>query len=212
MTYSIVARSGDSLGVATATCTLAVGAAVPAAAPGVGAVATQARTNRAFRARGLKLLRAGAAPDEVLAAFAQEDTAFGERQVAVLDADGRGAVWTGPECLAWAGGWVRPDVVVAGNLLAGREVLEKMDAAFAAHPSQPLADRLLAALAAGEDAGGDRRGRQSAALLVVAGPQDCGWPPPTIVDLRVDDHADPVGELGRLLALDPAAGSSAGAP
>lgn len=205
MTFSIVARSGDTLGVATATCTLAVGAGVPAAAPGVGAVATQARTNRAFRARGLALLHAGVAPPDVLTVLGEEDTGFAERQVALLDATGRGAVWTGPRCLPWAGGWTRPDVALAGNLLAGQEVLEAMDAAFTARPDLPLAARLLAALTAGDRAGGDRRGRQSAAVVVVSGTDDGGWPPDAVVDLRVDDHADPVGELGRLLALDGAA-------
>lgn len=207
MTFSIVARSGDALGVATATCTLAVGAAVPAAAPGVGAVATQALTNRAFRARGLALLRTGADPRAVLETFAGEDADFDRRQVAVLDAGGRGAVWTGPGCLPWAGAWTGPDVVVAGNLLTGPEVLEAMRTAFAADPSAALAERLVAALAAGEGAGGDRRGRQSAALVVVSGSDDGGWPPPTAVDLRVDDHTDPVAELRRILSLD-----AAGAP
>lgn len=211
MTFSIVARSGDTLGVATATCTLAVGAAVPAAAPGVGAVATQARTNRAFRSRGLELLRAGVAAPDVLAVLGEEDAGFPQRQVALLDAGGRGAVWTGPECLPWAGGWVRPDVALAGNLLTGREVLEAMDAAFAAAPDAPLATRLLAALTAGDRAGGDRRGRQSAAVVVVAGTDDGGWPPDAVVDLRVDDHRDPVGELGRLLDLDGAAEAPAAA-
>lgn len=201
MTFSIVARSGDSLGVATATCTLAVGAVVPAAAPGVGAVATQARTNRAFRGRGLTLVRDGVAPVDVIAALEAQDPGFAERQVALLDAAGRGAVWTGPQCLPWAGGWAGDGLAVAGNLLTGREVLEAMEEAFTASAGAPLGRRLHAALAAGDAAGGDRRGRQSAALVVVAGQDDGVWPPHTVVDLRVDDGADPVGELGRLLAL-----------
>ena len=212
MTYSIVARSGDALGVATATCTLAVGAAVPAAAPGIGAVATQALTNRAFRGRGLALLRAGTDPRAVLETFAGEDAAFDRRQVAVLDTAGRAAVWTGPQCLPWAGGWTGPDVALAGNLLTGPEVLEAMRAAFAADPAAALADRLVAALAAGDAAGGDRRGRQSAALVIVSGADDGECPPPTAVDLRVDDHTDPVAELRRLLALDAAAGVGTAAP
>ncbi len=207
MTFSIVARSGDALGVATATRSLAVGAIVPAAAPGTGALATQARTNRAFRPRGLALLRDGAAPREVLAAFEREDPGFSRRQVALVDATGRSAVWTGPECHDWAGGWARTDLALAGNLLTGPEVLEAMEAAFTATPDDPLARRLLAALTAGDSAGGDRRGRQSAALVVVAGEDDGGWPPRAQVDLRVDDHPDPVVELGRLLALDEAEAS-----
>ncbi|WP_324651236.1 DUF1028 domain-containing protein [Georgenia sp. H159] len=201
MTFSIVARSGDALGVATATRSLAVGAVVPAAAPATGALATQARTNRGFRSSGLRLMRDGVAPRDVLAALEREDVGFDQRQVALVDASGRGAVWTGPECLPWAGGWSRDGVAVAGNLLVGREVLEAMDAAFAAEPDAPLSRRLLAALTAGDGAGGDRRGRQSAALVVVAGADDGAWPPTTRVDLRVDDHPDPVGELARLVAL-----------
>lgn len=202
MTFSIVARSGDVLGVATATRSLAVGAVVPAAAPGTGALATQARTNRAFRSRGLALLRDGLAPADVLRVLEEEDEGFAMRQVALVSADGRTAVWTGPECTPWAGGWGRTDVAVAGNLLTGREVLEAMDHAFsAADDDAPLDQRLVAALAAGDAAGGDLRGRQSAALLVVAGDAGEAWPPPTVVDLRVDDHPDPVGELVRLADL-----------
>lgn len=212
MTFSIVARHGDVHGVATATRTLAVGAVVPAAAPGVGALATQARTNRAFRSRGLALLREGLAPAEVLDVLEQEDEGYAMRQVALVDATGRTAVWTGSECTPWAGGWGRPDVAVAGNLLTGREVLEAMEAAFAAAADEPLPRRLVAALAAGDAAGGDLRGRQSAALLVVAGEAEPEWPPRTVVDLRVDDHPDPVGELGRLLTLAEAEDAAVPAP
>lgn len=200
MTFSIVARQGDALGVATATRSLAVGAAVPAAAPATGALATQARTNRAFRHRGLALMDDGVAPDDVLATLAREDEGFDRRQVALVDAAGRSAVWTGPGCLPWAGGWSREGLALAGNLLTGREVLEAMDAAYAAEPDAPLVRRLLAALVAGDSAGGDTRGRQSAAILVV-GAGDASGRPGTPVDLRVDDHDDPVRELARLVRL-----------
>lgn len=199
MTFSIVARSEDALGVATATRSLAVGSLVPAVAPGVGAVATQARTNSAFRARGLQLMGQGVAPEDVLTLLADEDPGFAQRQVALVDAAGRGAVWTGHQCLPWAGGWARPGLALAGNILVGREVLEAMEEAFAAAPDQPLARRLLAALQAGDRAGGDRRGRQSAAVVVTPLEGRTDWPPRALVDLRVDDHPGPVDELVRLL-------------
>ncbi len=214
MTFSIVARSEDALGVATATRSLAVGSIVPAVAPGVGAVATQARTNRAFRARGLQLMGAGVHPEDVLTTLAQEDPGFAERQVALVDATGRSAVWTGRQCLPWAGGWARPGLVVAGNILVGRQVLEAMEEAFDAAGEAaagdaageaagrtPLARRLHAALQAGDRAGGARRGRQSAAVVVVPLDGPTAWPPTALADLRVDDHPDPVDELARLLDL-----------
>lgn len=201
MTFSIVARTEDGLGVATATRSLAVGSIVPAVAPGVGAVATQARTNRAFRARGLQLMGAGTDPEDVLTTLADEDPGFAERQVALVDAAGRSAVWTGRQCLPWAGGWARPDLALAGNILVGRQVLEAMEAAFDAAPHEALGRRLLSALQAGDRAGGDRRGRQSAAVVVMPLEGPAEWPPRARVDLRVDDHADPVAELARLLDL-----------
>ncbi|WP_265521504.1 DUF1028 domain-containing protein [Oerskovia flava] len=202
MTFSIVARSADHawLGVATATRSLAVGAAVPAAAAGVGALATQAFTNRAFRAQGLESLRDGAAPDHVLDLLGQGDPGWARRQVAIVDARGRSAVWTGPGCTAWAGSEHGDDYAVAGNLLTGSQVVEAMARTFvAADGSTAFAHLLVDVLRAGQAAGGDARGRQSAALLVVP----CQGAPgtPAHVDLRVDDHADPVAELARLLDL-----------
>ncbi|WP_447924784.1 DUF1028 domain-containing protein [Georgenia muralis] len=203
MTFSIVALSPDGhyLGVATATRTLAVGAVVPAAAPRAGALATQAYTNRTFRSRVLELLRQDVAPAEVLEVLRGEDAEFDHRQLGVVDDAGRSATWTGPGCSAWAGGRHGPRYAVVGNLLTGPEVLDAMESTYlgAATPSFP--QLLVDALRAGESAGGDRRGRQSAALYVVANEAADIAPPVAVVDLRVDDHPAPVAELGRLLGI-----------
>lgn len=207
MTFSIVARMDDGVpgvpgpawGVAVASKFLAVGAAVPGAWSGVGAIATQAFANLAYLPDGRALLAQGESAADVVAALTAADGLAGQRQVGVVDAAGRSATFTGPECFDWAGGLVGDGFAIQGNILAGPEVVDAMAEAWHAHPAAPLARRLLAALLAGDRAGGDRRGRQSAALLVVAEGAGYGGGNDVAVDLRVDDHADPVPELARLL-------------
>ncbi len=209
MTFSIVGHSIDpvgpgdgtvSLGVAVASKFLAVGAAVPAAAADVGAIATQAFANLAYRPDGLQLLRDGSSAQETLDALTAADEGRGQRQAGVVDGTGRAATFTGPGCHDWAGGRTGDGYTVQGNILTGPNVVEAMERAWLASEGR-LADRLLAALAAGDDAGGDKRGRQSAALLVVRAGGGYGGTSDVGVDLRVDDHPAPVPELRRLLDL-----------
>ncbi|BCJ69692.1 DUF1028 domain-containing protein [Polymorphospora rubra] len=203
MTFSIVARSadGDALGVAVASKFLAAGAAVPAAEADVGAVATQSYANLAYKAQALALLRSGVtATDAVAGLIAADSGPRGQRQVGVVGVSGDGATFTGDDCHGWAGGTAGDGYAVQGNMLAGPDVVAAMADAWESTMDEPrLAYRLLAALAAGDDAGGDRRGRQSAALLVVARGQGYGGTSDVLVDLRVDDHVAPVAELARLL-------------
>jgi uncharacterized Ntn-hydrolase superfamily protein len=203
MTFSIVARSADgaALGVAVASRFLAVGAAVPAAEAEVGALATQAHANLAYRPQGLALLRTGVAAAGVVAALVTADAGRDAWQVGVVDRAGPGATFTGNDCHAWAGGVAGEDFAIQGNILTGPEVVDAMRAAWAEARREPFARGLLAALAAGDRAGGDRRGRQSAALLVVRRDGGYGGTTDVEVDLRVDDDADPVPGLGRLLDL-----------
>jgi uncharacterized Ntn-hydrolase superfamily protein len=200
MTFSIVARAGNAYGVAVASKFLAVGAIVPAAEPPVGAIATQSYANVAYRPQGLALLRTGVDAAGVVAGLTAADPGRERRQLGVVAASGPGATFTGAECHDWAGGEAGDGWAVQGNLLAGPQVVAAMrDAWLGGNGDLPLARRLLAALRAGEAAGGDRRGRQSAALLVVAAGQGYGHTGDSLVDLRVDDHPDPVAELARLL-------------
>lgn len=203
MTFSVVARSADgaTFGVAVASKFLAVGALVPAAEAGVGALATQAYANLAYRARGLALLRDGTAAEAVVARLTGEDGGRASRQLGVVGAAGPGATYTGAECHAWAGGRSGDGYAIQGNILTGPAVVEAMRDAWTAATTEPFARRLLAALAAGDRAGGDRRGRQSAALLVVRPGGGYGGTSDVEVDLRVDDDADPLGGLRRLLDL-----------
>jgi uncharacterized Ntn-hydrolase superfamily protein len=205
MTFSIVARSADgaALGVAVASKFLAAGAAVPAALAGVGAVATQSYANLAYRPQALALLGTGtAAADTVRALIAGDAGPVSHRQVGVVGATGEGATFTGADCHDWAGGVAGDGYAIQGNMLAGPAVVTDMEAAWLAEVGTTrLAYRLLAALAAGDRAGGDRRGRQSAALLVVAKGMGYGGTSDVVVDLRVDDHPDPVTETARLLRL-----------
>ncbi len=204
MTFSIVARSADGtqFGVAVASKFLAVGAAVPAAEAAVGAVATQAFANLAYRPDALRLLRAGRTAADALGVLTDADADRAQRQAGVVGASGAGASFTGAECMAWAGGRSGDGYAVQGNILTGPEVVDDMERTFlAVDPAVPLAARLHAALLAGDLAGGDRRGRQSAALLVVTPGGGYGGGSDVLVDLRVDDHPDPVHELGRLLDL-----------
>ncbi|MEZ0581017.1 DUF1028 domain-containing protein [Nocardioides sp. MH1] len=204
MTFSIVARSadGESWGVAVASKFLAVGSAVPAAVAGVGAVATQAWANVAYKGLALAHLDEGATASIALQRLVDEDEGRDHRQVGIVDLDGGAATYTGPSCLDWAGGLTGDGFAVQGNILTGPEVVEAMRDAFEASDADaPLARRLLAALAAGDDAGGDSRGRQSAAVLVVKDGAGYGGFDDVAVDLRIDDHEDPVTELERLLGL-----------
>jgi uncharacterized Ntn-hydrolase superfamily protein len=202
VTFSLVAHDAADgrLGVAVATCALAVGRSVPWARGGVGAIATQAHTDRAYGARGLDLMADGASPEAALHQLLAEDTDADARQVALVDRHGRVSAWTGGSCLSACGHVTGDGFAAQGNMLASRSVIPTMAEAFVAADGE-LADRLLAALAAAEDAGGDVRGRQSAALLVVADePTDRPWDA-VPVDLRVDDAAEPVAELRRLFEL-----------
>ncbi len=204
MTFSIAARSADgqSHGVAVASKFLAVGAAVPAAEAQVGALATQSYANLAYRPQGLTLLRTGVAAADVVAGLTAADPRRAQRQLGVVGATGDGATYTGAECHEWAGGAAGDGYAIQGNVLTGPEVVAEMERAWlASDPGAPLGRRLLDALTAGDRAGGDRRGRQSAALLVVAQGQGYGGTSDVLAELRVDDHADPVPELSRLLDL-----------
>ena len=205
MTFSIVARSEDgaSWGVAVASKFLAVGSPVPAAIAGVGAIATQAEANVAYKPLGLALLDEGATAEVALARLTEDDDGRERRQVGIVDADGGAATYTGSECYSWAGGQTGPGVSIQGNILTGPEVVAAMmDAWRSSDPSAPLARRLLAALVAGDEAGGDKRGRQSAALFVVSEGAGYGGGDDIAVDLRIDDHPAPCGELTRLLDLN----------
>jgi uncharacterized Ntn-hydrolase superfamily protein len=205
VTFSIVARAedGESWGVAVASKFLAVGSAVPAAAAGVGAIATQADANVAYKRLALDHLSDGASAGEVLGRLIGGDEGRDHRQVGIVDADGGSASHTGTACLDWAGGLTGPNHAIQGNILTGPDVVQAMEQAWlGSDPSAPLARRLLAALTAGDAAGGDRRGRQSAALLVVRDGAGYGGGDDTAVDLRVDDHASPIAELARLLELN----------
>ena len=205
MTFSIVARSADgtALGVAVASKFLGAGAAVPAALADVGAVATQSYANLAYRPQALALLGTGVAAAETVRALIAADAGpVAHRQVGVVGAAGDGATFTGEACHDWAGGAAGDGYAIQGNMLAGPRVVDGMRAAWLAEAGNPrLAYRLLAALRAGDGAGGDRRGRQSAALLVVAKGMGYGGTSDVVVDLRVDDHPDPVTELARLMEL-----------
>ncbi len=204
MTFSIVARStdGESWGVAVASKFLAVGSAVPAAVAGVGALATQADANVAYKGLALSHLDEGATAPVALQRLIEEDPGYPHRQVGIVDLDGNAASHTGTECIPWAGGRTGDGYAIQGNCLAGEEVVDEMERAWLeSDATAPLQDRLMAALSAGDDAGGDRRGRQSAAILVVREEAGYGGLDDVAVDLRVDDHEAPIGELQRLLGL-----------
>ena len=205
MTFSIVARSpdGDSWGVAVASKFLAVGSVVPAAVAGVGAIATQAWANVAYKGQALSLLDEGATAAVALQRMLEEDEGRDHRQVGIVDAEGGAASHTGSACLDWAGGHAGDGVAIQGNILAGPQVVEAIREAWEASRDEPrLARRLLGALRAGDAAGGDSRGRQSAALFVVSDGAGYDGGDDVAVDLRVDDHEDPCAELARLLALN----------
>lgn len=202
MTFSIVAAdpvAGD-WGVAVASKFLAVGAVVPYAKAGVGAVATQAWANTDFGPRGLELMAGGSPAPEVLAELIHGDEGRSDRQVGLIDAQGLPATFSGGDCLEWAGGRTGPGFACQGNILVGEPVVAAMVDGFTGGTGD-LVDRLLAALVAGDDAGGDRRGRQSAALLVVREGGGYEGRNDRYVDLRVDDHPQAVTELARVFDL-----------
>jgi uncharacterized Ntn-hydrolase superfamily protein len=204
MTFSIVATDGTAWGVAVASKFLAVGSAVPAARAGVGAIATQSYANLAYRPDGLALLAAGRSAQETLDALTAADEQREQRQAGIVDGHGGAATFSGDECNAWAGGVTGAidgcGYAIQGNILTGADVVEAMEKAWlSSDPQAPFARRLLAALFAGDTAGGDSRGRQSAALFVVTEGGGYGGQGDVAVDLRVDDHERPIPELIRLL-------------
>jgi uncharacterized Ntn-hydrolase superfamily protein len=204
-TFSIMAfdpATGD-LGIAVASKVLGVGSVVPWAKANVGAVATQSAANTAYGPEGLKLLESGQSAKETLSQLTAADAGRDHRQAGIVDAKGNVASFTGSKCLAWAGHFEGDHFVVQGNILTGEEVVKAMAAAYEQArkvEGKSLADWLVAALQAGETAGGDKRGKQSAALLVVRDKAGYGGND-RFVDLRVEDHAQPVGELARLLEV-----------
>jgi uncharacterized Ntn-hydrolase superfamily protein len=202
-TYSICAcdLGVGQWGVATQSKFLAVGSVVPWAAPQVGAIATQAYANPRYGPEGLKLLASGCSADEVVAQLTAADDGREHRQLGVVDAAGRGATFTGSECHAWAGGRVGEGFAAQGNILVSAATIDAAAETFASSGGRPLAERLLDCLAAAQAAGGDSRGQQSAALLVVE--RDGGYAglSDTLIDLRIDDHPRPVEELRRLYGL-----------
>jgi uncharacterized Ntn-hydrolase superfamily protein len=202
-TYSIVACDLEARewGVAVQSKFLAVGAAVPAAEPKVGAIATQAWANLAYRPQGLALLREGYSADDVVRRLVGGDDGREHRQVGVVDAHGRAATYTGSECLDWAGGTTGPGYAAQGNILVSEATVEALASTFEGTQGRPLAQRLLACLTAAQAAGGDRRGQQSAALLVVRKDGGYGGTSDVAVDLRVEDHPAPIEELERIYRL-----------
>ena len=195
MTWSIIARDADgAFGVAVASRAFAVGALCPYARSGVGALSTQALVNLHYATPGLDLLAQGARPEEVIERLTAPDEGRDHRQLHLVDTHGRTAVYTGAKCVDWCGHVAGASYSVAGNMLAGPGVVEATARAYDANAGKPFAARLLAALAAGEQSGGDKRGKQAAALLVYTTER---YP---FLDIRVDDHADPIPELRRLYA------------
>ncbi|MDX1534052.1 MAG: DUF1028 domain-containing protein [Thermoplasmata archaeon] len=201
-TFSIVARDPETgdLGVATQSKFIAVGAVVPWARADVGAVATQAQANVTFGPEGLRRMQGGDTPEEVIARLMEEDPQASVRQVGVVDARGRSAAFTGERCLEWAGHVVGKAFCALGNILASEMVVNAMAAAYEG-TEEPLPERLLAALVAGQGAGGDRRGQQSASLLVVREGGSYGGFTDRYIDLRVDDHPAPITELQRVFQV-----------
>jgi uncharacterized Ntn-hydrolase superfamily protein len=199
-TFSVVAcdLARAEWGVAVASKFLAAGSVVPWAEAGVGAVATQAWANVAYGPRGLELMRGGKSAEDVVVALTRADEGREQRQLGVVDAKGGASTFTGAECLEWAGGVSGADYAAQGNILVSEETVSALARTFEASAGKALAARLLDALAAGQRAGGDSRGQQSAALYVVSPGRGYGGTSDVLVDLRVDDHATPIDELERL--------------
>jgi uncharacterized Ntn-hydrolase superfamily protein len=202
-TYSIAAcdLEAKQWGVAVQSKFLAVGSVVPWAEPQVGAIATQAYANPSYGPNGLALLRDGLSASEVVERLTAEDEGRDERQLGVVDAQGTAASWTGPGCNDWAGHRTGSGYAAQGNILVGEETVAALATTFEANPQLPLAQRLIECLAAAQAAGGDRRGQQSASLLVVQKEGGYAGLSDVLVDLRVDDHERPIQELRRIYEL-----------
>jgi uncharacterized Ntn-hydrolase superfamily protein len=202
MTFSIVARDPQTgeLGIAVQSKFLAVGAVVPWAKAGIGAVATQSWANTSYGPHGLELMAGGLSATEVMEQLIAKDQDRASRQVGIIGIDGAPASFTGDECYPWAGGHVGEHYTCQGNILVGEETVLSMARTFEQAKGH-LADRLVVALAAGQAAGGDSRGQQSAALLVVRQGGGYGGFNDRFIDLRVDDHPQPIDELQRILQL-----------
>lgn len=201
-TFSIVAfdpATGD-LGIAVESKFLSVGAVVPFAEAGVGAIATQSWANTSYGPRGLRMLKQGLTPKQVGAKLVAADKNTSQRQFGIVDAKGRAFTYTGKGCFDWAGGRTGKNFAAQGNILTGAAVVDALAQTFESTRGD-LADRLVAALAAGQTAGGDKRGQESAALLVVRKKGGYGGFNDRYIDLRVDDHPQPIDELKRLLDL-----------
>ncbi|KWV57770.1 pilus assembly protein [Bradyrhizobium macuxiense] len=197
MTWSIIARDSATgqFGIAVATRFFAVGARVPYIAAGVGAIATQAMVNPYYGIDGIALLREGKSPHDAITALLATDPGRDSRQVHVMDAKGRIAAHSGKDCIDWFGNIAGGGFSIAGNMLTGPAVLDETARVYAANDALPFPQRLIKAMLAGEAAGGDKRGKQSAALLIHGADE---W---SALDLRVDDHTDPLRELERLEAV-----------
>jgi uncharacterized Ntn-hydrolase superfamily protein len=194
MTWSIIARdtATGQIGIAVATRFFAVGARVPHIAAGLGGIATQALVNPYYGIDGIRMLREGGSPQEIVSRLTGADDGRESRQLHILNAAGRIAAFTGKDCVDWCGHLAGDGFSIAGNMLAGADVLEETAKTYLAGESMPFARRLIAAMRAGEAAGGDKRGKQSAALLIHEREE---W---SALDLRVDDYDDPLAELERL--------------
>jgi uncharacterized Ntn-hydrolase superfamily protein len=201
-TFSIVAYDPDreEWGIGVASRFLAVGSVVPWARADAGAIATQSFANTTYGPQGLKLLQQGKSAEEVLKLLLEADEGRERRQVGIVDLEGNVAHFTGEKCHPWAGAKAGKHYTCQGNILAGPEVVDAMASAFEKEPG-PLSWRIMAALEAGEEQGGDVRGKQAAAILVVRAGSGYGGFNDRMIDLRVDDHAEPIQELARILAL-----------
>lgn len=202
MTFSIVGfdPQTNELGIAVASKFLSVGAVVPFAKAGVGAIATQSWANLDYGKKGLEMLEKGMSPEDVLKQLTENDDNSASRQVGIVNAKGDSVTFTGAECFDWAGGIAEQNFAAQGNILVDEQTVESMKTTFL-ETKGSLAERLLAALHTGDLAGGDSRGKQSAALLVVKENGSYGGYNDRYIDLRVDDHKEPVKELARLLQL-----------
>ena len=197
MTWSIIAKDNATgqIAIAVATKFFAVGSRVPHIAPTIGGIATQALINPYYGIDGVKLLREGRSPQDIIDTLIAADAGHDSRQLHIMDAKGQIAAYTGKDCVDWCGHLKGDGFSIAGNMLAGGRVLDDTAKAYVANAHMPFAQRLIAAMRAGELAGGDKRGKQSAALLIYGQEE---W---SDLDLRVDDHADPLTELERLEAV-----------
>jgi uncharacterized Ntn-hydrolase superfamily protein len=202
-TYSIAAcdLEAGQWGVAVQSKFLAVGSVVPWAEPEVGAIATQAYANPSYGPNGLALLREGLSAQEAVDRLTAEDEGRAERQLGIVDGQGRSASFTGPGCNDWAGGRTGDGYAAQGNILVGAETVDALAATFEATAGLPLVERLIECLAAAQAAGGDRRGQQSASVLIVERNGGYAGLSDLLVDLRVDDHESPIQELRRLYGL-----------